>query len=350
MAPAEADAPTESVKNLDERGDRVAANDDVKTNVGCDKSSMISNLQAQASSTTIKEAANATQETNAPAETSGLAEIDTSESSVTVSTEQPVAQTSETSVPQANPPLSQQIDDGWEPKWDDQYQTWYFFNRFTGAMQWENPRVPETQQRESSIAVQQQVPQRPTFEQTGWAQVSQFEYPQPAAGYYAASAYFWQPESSSSNAGPSSSPKHTGPAGRYNPAIHGSWDPNADYAREVLAAEEEQETQSDPPTSAPNPYAGSANPYNAQPTHAATFFNKVTGQFQASNENRHSNVAKDKRQMEAFFNVDVAANSHEGKSLKAERRNQKVSKKQIKAWNERAQKKKWEKKTAWLKD
>jgi hypothetical protein len=118
----------------------------------------------------------------------------------------------------------------------------------------------------------------------------------------------------------------------------------------VRAAEEEQETQPDPAAIAPIPYAGLSNPYIAQPTHSSTFFNKVTGQFETSNENRHTNVAKDKRQMEAFFNVDVAANSHEGRSLKAERRSQKVSKKQIKAWNERAQKKKWEKKTAWLKD
>lgn len=34
-------------------------------------------------------------------------------------------------------------DDGWEPRWDNNANTWYFFNRRTGHSQWENPRVPE---------------------------------------------------------------------------------------------------------------------------------------------------------------------------------------------------------------
>ena len=33
-------------------------------------------------------------------------------------------------------------DDGWEPRWDNGAQAWYFFNRRTQVSQWENPRVP----------------------------------------------------------------------------------------------------------------------------------------------------------------------------------------------------------------
>lgn len=44
------------------------------------------------------------------------------------------------------PPLPQEAapqDDGWEPVWDNNAQAYYFYNRFTGLSQWENPRVPE---------------------------------------------------------------------------------------------------------------------------------------------------------------------------------------------------------------
>ncbi len=34
-------------------------------------------------------------------------------------------------------------DDGWEPRWDNNANNWYFFNRRTGRSQWENPRVPD---------------------------------------------------------------------------------------------------------------------------------------------------------------------------------------------------------------
>ena len=44
------------------------------------------------------------------------------------------------------PPLPDEAppeDDGWTCEWDNNVQNWYFYNRFTGASQWENPRVPE---------------------------------------------------------------------------------------------------------------------------------------------------------------------------------------------------------------
>lgn len=34
-------------------------------------------------------------------------------------------------------------DDGWEPRWDNNAQAWYFYNNKTGVSQWENPRVPQ---------------------------------------------------------------------------------------------------------------------------------------------------------------------------------------------------------------
>jgi hypothetical protein len=43
------------------------------------------------------------------------------------------------------PPLPDEAppeDDGWEPIWDSSAHAHYFFNRFTQASQWENPRVP----------------------------------------------------------------------------------------------------------------------------------------------------------------------------------------------------------------
>lgn len=186
MAPAEADkaeadAPTESAKTVNERDDRVAANDDVKTNIGCDKSSMISNLQAQ---TPIV----ATEETNAPKDTHATKETNATQETTalhpnapavneTESTEQPIAQDFEASLPQANPPLPQQIDDGWDPKWDDTYQAWFFVNRFTGVSQWQNPRVPETQDPASSVALQQNVPQQEALPHTEWVQVRQLMHP-----------------------------------------------------------------------------------------------------------------------------------------------------------------------------
>lgn len=39
-------------------------------------------------------------------------------------------------------PTNTASDDGWEPVWDATAGTYYFYNRFTQASQWENPRVP----------------------------------------------------------------------------------------------------------------------------------------------------------------------------------------------------------------
>ncbi|CAK7272763.1 hypothetical protein SEPCBS119000_005296 [Sporothrix epigloea] len=64
-------------------------------------------------------------------------------------------------------------DDGWDPVWSEEYQAWYFVNRFTQQTQWENPRVPAAETNTSSGAT----------------------------------------------------------LGGYNPAIHGDYDPDAWYAK-----------------------------------------------------------------------------------------------------------------------
>jgi hypothetical protein len=44
--------------------------------------------------------------------------------------------------PLPDEPVPDAGDDGWEPRWDNTAQAWYFYNNKTGVSQWENPRVP----------------------------------------------------------------------------------------------------------------------------------------------------------------------------------------------------------------
>lgn len=64
----------------------------------------------------------------------------------------------------------------------------------------------------------------------------------------------------------------------------------------------------------------------------------------------HNDENKSKRQMTAFFDVDAAANSHDGRSLKAERRGKQLSKQELKAFKNKRRDKKEEKRRAWLMD
>ena len=101
--------------------------------------------------------------------------------------------------------------------------------------------------------------------------------------------------------------------------------------------------------------AGETNEFPVNPDAArdyiqAAHFNRWTGQNQQSTDNKHSDEAKSRRQMEAFFNVDLAANSHEGRSLKAERQSKKLTRKEVKEYQERRREKKEEKRRAWLRD
>ncbi|KAF7549442.1 hypothetical protein G7Z17_g6397 [Cylindrodendrum hubeiense] len=65
---------------------------------------------------------------------------------------------------------------------------------------------------------------------------------------------------------------------------------------------------------------------------------------------RHTDEAKSRRQMNAFFDVDAAANAHDGRSLKAERSGKKPSKNELKAFKEKRRARKEEKRRAWLRD
>jgi hypothetical protein len=130
--------------------------------------------------------------------------------------------------------------------------------------------------------------------------------------------------------------------GGYNPAIHGNYDPNAPYAQEAEEEEEEEAT------------AAAASLTNPQGNGYATtaHFNRWTGRFQQPgiNPEYHNDENKSKRQMNAFFDVDAAANSHDGRSLRAERRGKTLTKKELKAYKEKRHHKKEEKRKAWLRD
>lgn len=198
--------------------------------------------------------------------------------------------------PLPNEPTPQPEDDGWDCQWDPNSQRWYFLNRFTGKSQWDNPRVPSA-------------PAAPGLDA------------QPSAP---------QPPSSDKPA-----------AGGYNPAIHGDYDPNAWYAQGG-SHEDEQ--------GGPSSAAAIVDP--TQPYGATASFNRFTGQFQTEDlgPGRHTDEAKSRRQMNAFFDVDAAANAHDGRSLKAERSGKKPSKTELKQFKEKRRARKEEKRRAWLRD
>ncbi|RDH33644.1 hypothetical protein BDQ94DRAFT_143494 [Aspergillus welwitschiae] len=205
------------------------------------------------------------------------------------------------------PPLPNEVppgdnkDDGWEPVWDPTAQAYYFYNRFTGVSQWENPRVPgATAKADDNTAAEDA----------------------DAAG----------PSSSAAAAAT------TAVVGGYNPAIHGDYDPTAPYAQQY-----EQHNQ--------DPSGGGAlDPEKAY--EAVGAFNRFTGRWQAESQNTeyHNDENKSHRQMYAFFDVDAAANSHDGRSLRAERSAKKLTKKELKMFKEKRREKKEEKRRAWLRD
>lgn len=190
------------------------------------------------------------------------------------------------------PSTTEPVDDGWAPVWDDTAQAFYFYNRFTNATQWDNPRVPEAAQ-----------PGPPGVEVKSAITVG--------------------------------TPPTTAVTG-YNPAIHGDYDPTAWYAQPAAAEEAPAQQATDPAAQ----YAATAA------------FNRFTGRFQADEirPENYNDENKSKRQMNAFFDVDAAANSHDGKSLKAERSQKKLTKTELKQFKEKRKAKKEEKRRAWLLD
>lgn len=132
---------------------------------------------------------------------------------------------------------------------------------------------------------------------------------------------------------------------RYNPRIHGDYDPNADYAKYTEQRLAEQSGATTYSGAAAATAAGSAD-YSS-----IMALNARTGSAQPSHlsADRHNDFAKSGRQMNAFFDVDAAANAHEGKSLKEERKNKKLSKAEVKAFNEARKEKKQKKRLAFYK-
>ena len=200
------------------------------------------------------------------------------------------------------PPLPSEAppDDGWDPVWDENAQVYYFYNRFTKATQWENPRVPDATQA-PGVANHDRIPER-------------------APG----------------TEGAPTVPRQR-PYGGYDPAIHGDYDPDAPYAQDSTAVDLDTTAATNDPAAA---------------YEAAGGFNRWTGRWQndSINPENHNDENKSKRQMNAFFDVDAAANSHNGKSLKAERSGKKLSKQELKAFKEKRKEKKEEKRRAWLRD
>ncbi|KAI5928570.1 hypothetical protein F4810DRAFT_644206 [Camillea tinctor] len=195
-------------------------------------------------------------------------------------------------LPNEPPPAE---DDGWDFHWDAAHQAYFFYNRFTHQSTWDNPRLPK-----------------------GNAHASLTGRPVPAAP------------------GTAEPPKDEAlPAGGYNPAIHGDYDPNAWYAKGT-----QDPSQQEQPVDMSAAYA------------AIGSFNRFTGRWQGADRNpgQHSDEAKSRRQMNAFFDVDAAANSHDGRSLRAERSGKKPSKSELKHFKEKRRARKEEKRRAWLRD
>ncbi len=207
-----------------------------------------------------------------------------------------VAAETSSAPPLPNEPLPAAQDDGWDCHWDPTQQAWFFHNRITNESTWENPRVSSKSQAPAEANTQLKPP--PT------TAVPPLNEPLPAGGY--------------------------------NPAVHGDYDPNAWYAKN-------NQEGADPEV----PVMDTATAYAAIGS-----FNRFTGRWQGDEQNpdRHNDEAKSRRQMNAFFDVDAAANAHDGRSLKAERSGKKPSKSELKHFKEKRRAKKEEKRRAWLRD
>ncbi|KAF3479758.1 uncharacterized protein GIQ15_06734 [Arthroderma uncinatum] len=197
-------------------------------------------------------------------------------------------------------------DDGWDAMWDDNAQAYYFYNRVTGLSQWENPRVPDATQ---AVLPVQPGPPGVSEEDRKTAEEARQQAPQ-------------QPRA----------------AGGYDPAIHGDYDPTAWYAQQT------EEAPSAPAAAVPE--------YPNVRYTATGSFNRFTGKWQSAvlRPENFNDENKNHRQLNAFFDVDAAANSHEGKSLKAERSGKKLTRKELKAFKEKRRERKEEKRRAWLRD
>ncbi|KAI9676330.1 MAG: hypothetical protein M1817_000487 [Caeruleum heppii] len=219
-----------------------------------------------------------------------------------------------------------EADDGWEPFWHASAQTYYFFNRHTGETTWTNPRVPEGDPAVSGAAG------------GGTGGHDRIEAGDGDEGEV----------SEDHDDAPTESRKRKRPHGGYDPRIHGDYDPNAEYAQ--LSRRSSSPSSSALPPD-PSSTTNTTNPAPADYTSTGTF-NRFTSRFQAPTitPSLYSDDQKSHNQMAAFFDVDAAANSHEGRSLKKERQMQRLSKKEVKAFKEEKRRRKEERKRAWLRD
>ncbi|KAK0623562.1 hypothetical protein B0T14DRAFT_388006, partial [Immersiella caudata] len=200
-------------------------------------------------------------------------------------------------------PVPEPKDDGWEAHWNPNTNSYWFFNHFTNVWQQENPRVPD-----------------------------------------ATAAAVTAPVVVPNTADKSAISNPVSVAGGYNPAVHGDYDESAWYAQNARAVTNPAATATAPGI----PAVGEAGAEYATGAH----FNRWTGQWQAPDQGveRHTDEAKSRRQMNAYFDVDAAANMHDGRSLKAERAGKKPTKAELKMFKEKRKAKKEEKRRAWLRD
>ncbi|KAI1317719.1 hypothetical protein F5Y16DRAFT_406554 [Xylariaceae sp. FL0255] len=226
-------------------------------------------------------------------------------------------------LPEGPPPAPE--DDGWDYHWDETNQSYYFYNRFTHESTWENPRVKPAETSDTTAAT---TATTATTAATDPLDNTQLQTP-PATAVPPLNERL--------------------PAGGYNPAIHGDYDPNAWYAQNLSSGSADDASSSD--INNIDPAAASAaiaSTYAAQGS-----FNRFTGRWQNADTHapeNHNDDAKSRRQMNSFFDVDAAANAHNGRSLKAERAGKKPSKAELKQFKEKRRAKKEERRRAWLLD
>lgn len=252
-------------------------------------------------------------------------------------------------------------DDGWDCAWLEDHQRHLYWNKFTGERTWNNPRVPDSAYGEygygagahayHAYPVATSSGAYNAF-QTGTNAPEQSTYPAHSSAH-GASPYVSGPPGLPPGTWhyDSANPVHghadngaTNNDPVYNPKIHGNWDPNADYAVAARKRQEAAEQATAQPTAFPFGAPGSDG------YAAAATFNHRTGQFQSSDvtADRHSDANKALRQQNAYFDANASANSHDGRSLKEERRNQKLSKAQLQQYRQKKADKKLQKQRDWL--
>ncbi|KAI9887383.1 MAG: hypothetical protein M1823_000808 [Watsoniomyces obsoletus] len=216
--------------------------------------------------------------------------------------------------PTSTPSIPRDGDDGWQPVWNEIHQAYYFFNRFSGLTTWTNPRIPTLTTTAPGVS------------------------PAPITTPVSRTSISVEEEEEDPDIPNEAHQPKRRPHGGYDPSIHGDYDPKADYAQP-------DPTLDDPTSTSIDPSAAAA--YEATGT-----FNRFTKKWQSTaiTPENFNDENKSRRQMNAFFDVDAAANSHDGKSLKAERSGKRLSRKEVKAFKDKRRSKKEEKRRAWLRD